>query len=240
MKITNLIASGCSFTHDGIGGVPPTSKSIGGSSFRDYDEVKGAECKSWASFLSKFLEVDSFVNFASSGHGLVLTCNTIIDALNKYNYNQNNTLVIFNITSFDRLDVKINWNSNDISDYIPWNSDLLDYTFAKIRGPIWKQEFNQQDIKTLAKTSETALQTLFDYLEQNKFKFVFTMMENYLGNQLIQKHKHHLVSLDPGKGMYEFCKAKQLLAEDNFHPSIEGHKQIANQVYNFIKKCPVA
>jgi hypothetical protein len=232
MNYKNLLASGCSFTQDGIGGVPPTSQSAGGSSFKQYANVQPAPCASWASFLSTYLNVDSFVNFATSGGGNLLTCETIISALEKYNYQIDDTLVIFNITEFTRLDIKKNWD--DKNDNIPWNSDYLDFTFTKKYDNLWRQKINELEIEEIISRSYCALEKLFKYLKVNNYSFVFTMMTDYSTNAIISQHTNNLVLLEPGGGMYEFCKTNNLLSDDNFHPSVQGHEQIAKQVYNFL------
>ena len=66
--------------------------------------------------------------------------------------------------------------------------------------------------------------------------FLFTMMQDYSDNLIIQQYKDNLVTLTPGIGMHEFCKETNLLIEDNFHPTTQGHKQIAEQVLDFIIK----
>ncbi|MBL96339.1 MAG: hypothetical protein CMF52_00820 [Legionellales bacterium] len=236
MKIKNLLASGCSFTHDGIGGVPPTNDSAGGSSFKQYDDIQPASCASWASFLSTFLEVESFINFAAPSHGNVLICETIISALEKYNYKQDDTLIIFNISSMDRFDLKIDWENSENNTNIYWTSELLDYTFAKTRGPLWKKKFASMELEEITSLNISALEKLLKYLKDKNYMFLFTVMQDYSDNLIIQQYKDNLVTLNPGIGMHEFCKEKNLLIDDNFHPSTQGHKQIAEQVLDFITK----
>jgi hypothetical protein len=239
MKFKNLVASGCSFTQDGIGGIPPTLHSNGGCSFKKNDDFhEPAECKSWASFLSTYLDVESFVNFAASGHGITLTSKTIIDTLDRYNYSSDNTFVVFNITSFNRFDVQCKWSDNDRSEQIPWHENLLDYTFAKPRSQLWKEQFLNYSISDIEKINTQNLEKLFTFLTGKKYQFVFTMMEDYSAYPLIQKYKDHLVLLTPGPDMFTLCKDSNLLSSDNFHPSTGGHQQIAKQVFSFIQKKP--
>lgn len=240
MKIKHLLASGCSFTQDGIGGMPPYENFCGASSFRNYEGIQVAECKSWASFLSKLLDVESFVNFASSSHGNVLISKTIIDALEKFSYDPLDTFVIFNISSLDRLDVICEWSSEDKSSFVPWDQNLLDYTFAKPRSEVWKAEFNKLSLDAIYMLSLNALNTLFEYLNNHGYNYIFTTLEDYTDLPLIQSNLNHMVTLDSTNGMYEYCNANNLLSTDNFHPSTEGHKQIAEHVYNFIKKMPAS
>lgn len=237
MQFKNLLASGCSFTQDSIGGIPPTSKNSGCCSFIDYPNYPAAPCRSWASFLSRWLNVTSSANFASGGCGILYTKKTIIDALEKYNYKPNNTLVIFNITSPLRLDIFCDWDYEYKSPWINWNSTHLDYTVVDKNSPPWKEEFSKLSLDEINQRSLDALSDLFVYLRTNNYQFVFTVMAEFTyipDLPIIQEYSDHMVTFGSCKGMYEYAKSKNLL--DDEHPTDEGHKQIAKFAYDFILK----
>ncbi len=129
LNYKNLISGGCSFTANGIGGCPPTQDSAGGCSFIDDPNFKVLNPRSWSGFLSTLLNVKSFVNVASSSHGIVLTVNSIIELLNRFNYSPENTLIVFNITEPGRLDVPCDFDHPDKCKWIPWSQDLIPYSY---------------------------------------------------------------------------------------------------------------
>ena len=236
MEIQNLLVSGCSFTQDGIGGHPPTAHNTGGNSFIPDISYVANTPRSWASFIAKELAVKSFVNFAASGHGLCLINKTIQDAIKKFHYTPENTLVAFNITSLDRLDIVCDWNNADRCNYIPWSKDHFDYTYAKPQCDLWKQKFLNIDINDVEQASLDALDDLFTFLENRHFSYVFTMMDDYTHLPQIKSRLSQAVLLSPGIGMAEFAQKEGLLDNDNRHPSVPGHQQISLQVIEKIKK----
>jgi len=100
MRIKNILASGCSFTQDAIGGFPPT-ESIGGNSFREDPDYQCSVPKSWASFLAKQIDPDSFINCAAGSHGNHLVSKTIVDCLESSITSQTYT-GIFNVSDMAR------------------------------------------------------------------------------------------------------------------------------------------
>jgi hypothetical protein len=236
MQFQNLLASGCSYTADGIGGVPPTLDSPGSSRFKDDIDYPAAPCRVWVSFLSQWLEVTSFANFASASHGMVLTKRTIVDALKKYNYTPDNTLVAFNITSFDRLDVFCDWQSEYKSPRVPWDQTYFDYTVVKNHSLPWKEEFKKLSLDEINQRSLDALSELFEYLETNKYQYFFTMLHDYTSLPIVQEHSDHMITLGLHNGMYEYAKAGvNLMESDNFHITPEAQEQIAKYALHVIK-----
>jgi len=235
MKVKNILASGCSFTQDGLGGLPPTKDYSGGNSFREDPDYITSEPKSWASFLSKKINPDSFVNLAAPGHGNYLVSKTICDVLQKFNYSPENTLVIFNISQMARMDVLCDYNTEN--DYIPWTQDILNYSFLKPRSPKWRKVmYNyEDDITGLITYNTVRLNELFEYLNTNKYPFMFTTLADYTDLPVIQKYKGHYVQLT-GNGMFEFASSINEISEDKFHPTVEGQYQISNVAYDFICK----
>jgi hypothetical protein len=232
MRIKNILASGCSFTHDAIGGLPPT-ESIGGNSFREDPDYQCSVPKSWASFLAKKINPDSFVNVASPGHGNHLVSKTIVDCLEKFNYRSDNTLVIFNVSDMARLDIETAYNTDN--DNIHWTQAILDYSFLKPESLQWRQHLLDTEVEQIEQQSVRSLKRLFEYLKDNEYPFVFVCMKDYTDMPLIQQYQDHLVPL-PGNGMYEFCNSINRISKDDFHPDPLGHQAVAELAYNFIHK----
>ena len=80
----NILASGCSFTADGLGGRPPEPADPGGNSFRQDPDYEMQTPVSWASHLANIIDPDSFCNLAGHSHGNFFISKTIIDCLEKF------------------------------------------------------------------------------------------------------------------------------------------------------------
>jgi hypothetical protein len=229
-KFKNILVGGSSVSQDGIGGHPPTSTSLGGNSFRTDIDYQASVPRSWTSMLAKQLDPDSFTNVAVSANGMVATCTTICDMLEKFNYSPQNTLVIFNVTPLGRLDVKVDYNNDN--DYEPWTEDILNYSFLKCNTQAWKEHLVDTTIEQIEKDSVKHLEKLFEYLYNNQYPFVFTLSDNISELPMIQKYKAHLVPLEH-IGMIEFCSNIGAL-DDTQHPSILGYTKIAQVANKFI------
>jgi len=229
-KFKNILAGGCSFSQDGIGGHPPTSTSLGGNSFRTDVDYQASVPRSWTSMLAQQFDPDSFTNVAVSANGLVATCTTICDMLDKFAYSPKNTLVIFNVTRLARLDIKVDFNNDN--DYEPWTQDILDYSFLKCNTQRWKEHLVNTTIKQIETQSEIHLSKLFEYLDMHQYPFVFTLLDNISNLPIIQKYKAHLVPL-AHIGMFEFCSTIGEL-DNSQHPSVVGYSQIAEAANKLI------
>jgi hypothetical protein len=241
MKLKNIVVSGCSFSADALGGLPPTKDYSGGNSFREDPDYTTSVPTTWASFLAKKINPDSFVNCAAGSHGNYLISKTLIDMLEKFNYSPKNTLVVFNISQMARMDVLCDYNTKNFN--IPWPQDILDYSFLKPRSYEWcrvlydleESRGEDGDVEELVKFNTERLNDLFEYLDNNKYPFVFTTLADYTDLPLVQKYKEHYIQL-PGNGMFEFASSLDEISEDKFHPTVEGQYQISNVAYDFICK----
>ena len=240
----NLIASGCSFTSNGMGGVPPTSTSEGGCSYIDGGkDYSVATPGSWAGFLAQKLNVTSMINTASSAHGNILIANTLLEILNKFNYDPRHTLIIFNLSDPARLDLPCDFNSPDADHTnILWTKDIIDHSYLKISD---SNTNNINKVKMLLGINQVeqftsnAVELLFILLKHRKIDFYFMMMSNYTNHHylgpVIEKYRDRLINLDPGVSMYDFCQlTNNYISESDQHPNINGHKFIADAVYSHI------
>ena len=241
-KYKNILAGGCSFTQDGIGGGPPTSSWAGANSFRSDVDYEVAMPKTWASMVAKELNPESFTNVAVTSQGIVATCTTICDMLEKFNYTPQDTLVIFNVTKLPRFDVQCNYNTDN--ERIPWTQDMLDYSYMKHKTKQWKEHLVNTSIEQIEKRSEEYLEKLLKYLHTNNYPFVFTLLHDISYLPIIQKYKAHLVPLyqnsdcgitSDGYGMLEFCRS--IDEEDGTrHPTLAGHIEVAKLANRFIQE----
>ena len=231
-KYKNILAGGCSFTQDGIGGAPPTSVWAGGNSFRHDVDYEVAIPRSWASMVAQELDPESFTNVAVASQGIVATCTTICDMLEKFNYTPEDTLVIFNVTRLARFDVQCDFNTDNR--YIPWTKDILDYSYYKFKTKPWKEHLVNTTIEQILEQSVEHLEKLLDYLHNNQYPFVFTLLDDMSHLPVIQKYKAHLVPL-PHVGMLEFCRS--IDEEDGSrHPTLAGHIEVAKLANKFIQE----
>lgn len=231
-KYKNILAGGCSFTQDGIGGAPPTDVWAGGNSFRHDVDYKVALPQSWASMVAQQLDPESFTNVAVASQGIVATCTTICDMLEKFNYTPQDTLVIFNVTRLARVDIQCAFNTDN--HYIPWTQDILDYSYYRFKSTAWKEHLVNTPIDDIEKQSEEHLEKLLNYLHDNHYPFVFTLLDDISHLPVIQKYKAHLVPL-PHVGMLEFCRS--IDEEDGTrHPTRNGHIEVAKFATKFIQE----
>jgi hypothetical protein len=236
----NLIAAGCSFSSDAIGGVPPTEQSMGGCSFIDARDGTPSTPKTWVGFLAQQLTVTSLVNVACSGHGNILTANSILEILNKFNYDPADTLIVFNLTDPARLDIPCAFDSlNEDDRNVLWTKDIINYSYLKISNDNIDKIKIWMGIDQVERFTSNAIELLFTLLEYRKFNYYFMIMGNYIDHQylgpIIKKHKDRLISLNPGISMIDFCQlTNNTVSDSDLHPSIDGHKIIADMIYEYI------
>ena len=236
MKIKHWIFGGCSFTYSGLGGVPPSDNTDGGSAFIDYplDNIKRSNSRVWAEMAADEVGIlSSTVNVASASHGNILTSRAILYLLKHYNYNPENTFILFNISDPGRRDIVCDFNHRDESKFIPWTKDIIPFSFKKYY--IQKQEcFRETDRYT-----SDFLFLFLEYLKHKKFKFLFTTMSDYSNHPdlstIINEYQTHFVPCGPMIGMTEYCLNNDLtISKTNFHPTLEGHKKIATIVVDHL------
>ena len=238
--IKNLIASGCSFTQDGIGGVPPSEKDpLGGNSFLETADHPSGTPKSWAGMIAKQLQATSFVNLAASGHGNISIANNMLTFLSKFTYDPAETLILFNITDPFRLDIPCDKLHPEHSCYSGWPEEIIPfkYIISKesdiTRGLTKTIGVDQVEILT-----SNMLLGMMSFLKQNNFNFKFLLMSDYTTHPtlspVISNFSSNLIKLDPGVGMHEFSIITNNLHADGRHPNLEAHRAIANCVINLL------
>jgi hypothetical protein len=250
----NLIASGCSFTSNGMGGAPPTDRSQGGCSYiDDPQEIVGEKSYlaltpgSWSGFLAQKLNVTSMINTASGSHGNILIVHTLLEILNKFPYDPEHTLIVFNLSDPARLDLPCEFNHVDADHtHILWTKNIIDHSYLKLSGSDTKinKIIRLMGIDQVEQFTSNAVELLFTLLEHRKYNFYFMMMKNYINHRylgpVIEKYKDRLINLSPGISMYDFCQlTNNYISKLDEHPTINGHKLIADAVYSHINALQV-
>lgn len=238
--IKHLVAGGCSFTADGIGGVPPSPFNPDGAcTFIEDESYVTAQPQTWVSFLSQQLPVKSLVNLAADGHGNVLTANNIISLLTRFKYDPTNTLVMFNITDASRLDLMCDWLNPDASLWCTWPENILNFKYLDPSSTLVQSVKKHMGLEQVETCSANALWGLVGFLKANGFDFRFMTMRDYTAcypaghpiTQLLEQYQAHWIQLGQGRGMLEYVQQLNLtVSSRNFHPTVEGHRKIAQCV----------
>ena len=238
-KIKHIVVSGCSQTSDGQGGVPPTIESpSGGCSFIPSPDYATSEPASWAGMVAQSLNVSSIVNTAAGGHGNMLIATSLIEVLTRYPYPPDETLVLFNISWSDRLDIPCSFLSPDSSQHVTWSPDLIPFTYmdppGSTAGSALRKIVKNLGIEHIESLSCIALTSLFNFLENQKFNYRFLLGGNFdrytQVQHVIKPYLNKLIVLDKETpSIAEFVVANQL-NKDIIHPNPEGHQVISNIV----------
>ena len=239
MKFKNLLVSGCSFTQDGIGGVPPTIEEPGGCSFIEDDAYVAALPRSWAGFLAKKLQVTSMVNTAASSHGNILIANSILECVRRFKYNPTETLIVFNLTDPWRFDLPCAYDHPDVDcKFIPWNQQLISYSYLDRHKKIMNQLEKNIGLEQIEYFTSNAVEFLFNFLAQKQIAFYFLTMNDYRSTVLqpiIDKFQKQFIKLTPGSSMIEYCQlTNSQISKDDRHPNLTAHQMIADQVHSYI------
>jgi len=234
--IKHIVAGGCSFTANGIGGVPPSeSNPDGGCSFID-DQVFPAPIPgSWVGFVAKKLQVKSLVNVAANSHGNIATANNLMQVLTRFNYDPDQTLVLFNISDPSRLDLPCSWDHPEKSLFCAWPDSVIDFSYLSCSCQLVESAQKNIGIEQVNVLSTNALLGLLSFLTLNGFNFKFLTMRNYTQieplNKVIDNNKSSWISLGSGLGMIEYVMDLGLTVSDiDTHPNLQGHVMIADRV----------
>lgn len=235
MTINNIIAAGCSFTQDGLGGMPPTQDSAGGNSFLPDPSYTVRVPRSWASVMAQDLGARSFVNVAAASHGNMVTSLAVQYLLEHYAYSHRDTLVVFNITTPSRFDVVCDHGCKQQSPHIPWGPDVIPFQFLHRQSSVVQKLQNYMNLDQLENNSLSMIQSLMRYLAHRGFEFRFLTMRDYRSitafQDIMQEFRTQSVQLGASQGMIEYCAANDLaISPSDFHPSDIGHRHIAAAV----------
>jgi hypothetical protein len=232
----NFITTGCSFTA-GIIPLPHNSQ--------DDWNIKGS---TWPHFLFANMspEKDKFTNFAMPGGGNIAATANLIYYLetNKLLIRPDNTIIGINITGLNRLDVMCDVNNDQINvDLCCIDSSGIDHP-SKELGFGWVTHCNNHRNKHVDIQNCLSILQCFSYLDLHKFQYFFMVMNDDIYSDspswfkdTLDQHSDKWIKFGDITGMMEFAKSKKLTkSSTDHHPTIEGHKLIANYIIDFLKK----
>jgi len=236
-----IICGGCSFSHDGIGGVPPGLDHNGGNSFLHDPNFLVANPRSWTSYVAAELAADSFVNVAASGHGNILTAITIRYLLDTFPYSPSDTLVLFNVTDPARFDQICDHESHFKSAAIPWKQSDIPFAFVDRRTDFLRTIEKQTGQQCVERMTSMWLRCLCDYLKNSGFRFAFMTMSDYQDiatyKWLYDEFLNQLIVLDDESNMIDFCVNRGMtISDQDLHPNLFGHQTIAKKVLGFLEQ----
>lgn len=249
----HLITAGCSFTAGGIGGKPPINdQNDGGCSFLPDPDYQCSVPLKWPDFLSLALEPTSLTNVAADSHGNLATAYTVKSLLEKYHYEPQNTLIIFNLTDPARFDIPCHGLSEKRSSRITWPHEILNFSFwerSSLDEKNKKEESGFQRLEGIHvgyDVLENYTSSFFDmflhWLSMNHYEFYFMVMTDSIlqheyFSKIIKKFHQHFIEMPGATGMMEYClKINETVSKTDWHPSTKGHEYIADVVYDFLKK----
>jgi hypothetical protein len=218
----NLIVGGCSFT---------------------YNNHDHHSC-TWPYYLRDYGNFQNVFDFSMVGGGNTHTFNALIYGLEKDRSIIQDSLIIIQIAGNDRDDYII--DTNEINEY-PFKyfydtSSVVGITGGqgianfKRKDPIKEiknmKNFQCRSIENFVKIS--ALNSYFLSLNARSMFFEYRDynlpgrdqnfdLKKYLPTEIVKRYQS-IVSELP-LNFYKFCVLNNLLEDDDFHPSIEGHRQ---------------
>lgn len=215
-----LITSGCSFSTSEMG--------------------QGKQIKqrtTWSSRLAWHLDL-LHTNLAVSGggnnwisHGLVWYLETHRQWLPQ------NSFVVFNITTFDRLDLLCDPRSPYKNEHFPWESQLQT-AIANSGGMVGGQKlfrsyYVNAGIDPIFTANVLEIIKLSNYLDNIGMPWAFMMMLDFVENppnqlfiEWFEKNQHHNIAFDFTRGMKEWAGFYRLLKADGLHPNDEAHEKL--------------
>jgi hypothetical protein len=227
MKLSNvktLITTGCSYT----------------AASSNIDETP----TSWAGHLARYLEVDDYVNLALPGGGNTSTSFSLTSFLldrNDVFLDADSTMVVFNITDFDRTDMITYPDHYASNKHNSWK-DILGFNWINDSGFTNRKEpydhliQKNTGIKQVEKLGVLALELMVFMLHNMNIEYRILLMRDYIHEsspdiaRFMDKYDDKIIRLGSSIGMYEFCKKYSMLSEDGFHPSNKGYYKIYNEI----------
>jgi len=220
-KYKTLLVSGCSFTHNN-------------------SEAHFA----WANDLAVWTGMN-IVNLAVPGAGNTHIANSIMLYIEQHKLDPAETLVIAMWTGTARIDWITDQSLSKFKDMYPFTYNYDQHNELVLGGSWWHTKRRSHVEDTLVEYSKyqsahsfalhswLAMNNLSNYLKSHGFEYYYTSIADTANNEeLWIDYEQELTELNltldkanwvtPCIGRY--CQERNLLQEDNFHPSMQGHE----------------
>ena len=237
---------------------------IGGCSFTDspnnLQALKADPCGWVSNLVLKYPQIRFINNVAISGggtHAMVQNLSYMLSGTNWFPPEK--TLVLFDITGLERVDLMVSEQHPDRNDFSHVNITL---PFAWITSGGW---FGPDHIKDF-RSPLTGLRTghskaMIDELQKNQeyeqvvldnslgvmnlimslahrgYRYYFMIMDDQVlqdapdfFQKFLDGQDQHWIKFDPYLSMFAYTRALSMLDTDQFHPSRQGHVKIAERI----------
>lgn len=233
----NLIVSGCSFT---------------------YNNHNSSLC-AWPFYLRDLGGFDQVINLALPGAGNQHIATSMQWCLENNQFDANDTLIIVMWSGNDRDDDIV--SAEHLNNYpmrFYYNSNVVSaISGGSAENNVGNVSHNFWSLKRAHKTQESRavenylyISSLYHYLRSNQYKFLFLRYLNYelpsatldfdIGKYLPKNLKcklDHMVNTKL-ENIYKWSLKRDMLDQDNFHPSPDGHLNWTNEVLlPFLSNC---
>lgn len=212
----------------------------------------------WPHYLLPDIQPKFFYNLAIPGGGNAQICHNLIYLLESKPWiTPENCLIGINFTELCRIDTMCSVDHPDANPDISWNKDfnfswITEGGFTTVKPPFRGLLQKNIGFDQVTLINSLLITQCLSYLDQKGFNYFFMLMTSDLLNKsdmprhfqtksptwlidTLNQHRHkNFVSFEFADSMYDYCKAKNLLAEDAFHPNQHGQKEIASKVKTFL------
>lgn len=236
LKYKNLIVSGCSFTYNNSEDSSVT----------------------WPYYLRDLGNIDQVYDCSLPGAGNYHICHSTIWALENYNFDIDNTIVIVMWSGNNRDDLIV---SSDQLNCYPMNFNFTKNASSGISGgnhkdsrgnvPIINDLTRLKSLESRSIENYLYITTLYNYMIQKQYKFLFLNyldqtapnrgndfeISEFLSNKLLSRYKSYFTK--DIENLYKFSIKRNLLGDDDFHPSPDAHLMWAREILlpYIIKNC---
>jgi hypothetical protein len=225
-----LLVTGCSFS----AGSTNTQEALNAPS-------------TWGHFLLKSLGLPVFVNLSISGGGNYAAGKNLIYWIeNDQHITPENTLIVFNLTGLDRIDTMCPPDHPNANKFFSWSHVfkfgwITQGSFLSTQEPFKGLLQKNMGYNQVQISSSLAIIDTITYIESKNLDYRFMVMDQQILDEspvwltkFISDRSTKWIKFDGCQTMHEYCKKNNMLAHDQFHPSLDGHKEIASYIYQAI------